>query len=377
MIGFRQVALLALSLGFSLLVLECGSFLLSRTSLREMPTPDYSFAPRSSLAPELRFWADLDPHFGVWHSPGSRFRHTQSCFDVEYRANAHGQRDRPREKDSRDDRFVVVGDSMVEGYGVERADRMTDRLEAESGIEFLNFGTSGDFGPTQFHLLYRHLASGFSHDAVLVGLLPANDFRDDDIEFGRRVYADRYRPYWVGTPPDFELTYFRPSLEAGASSDAQRRRYGPRELLRSFSYAYNAAQYGKQLLARRDVDQRSSFYDYPDLGWARLTHSLSLIKQDAGSRPVVLILIPIELDLERRATHGEAPLSRAMRTFAEREGFLLIDLLEAFAARAAPDPGIYYHPCDGHWGPHGHAVAAEEVGRFLVEAGLLGSPDSR
>lgn len=42
--------------------------------------------------------------------------------------------------------------------------------------------------------MYRHLVSGFTHDAVLIGLLPANGFRDDDIHFGRRIYADRYRP---------------------------------------------------------------------------------------------------------------------------------------------------------------------------------------
>jgi len=81
--------------------------------------------------------------------------------------------------------------------------------------------------------MYRHLVSGFTHDAVLIGLLPANGFRDDDIHFGRRIYADRYRPYWTGAAPDFELVYVRESFEAEVT--LERSDVGPLGLLRTFS----------------------------------------------------------------------------------------------------------------------------------------------
>ena len=50
-------------------------------------------------------------------------------------------------------------------------------------------------------------------------MLPGNDFRDDDLEFGRVVYADRYRPYWTGKAPDYELIYHRSKLDGDVPAD--------------------------------------------------------------------------------------------------------------------------------------------------------------
>ena len=44
------------------------------------------------------FWVERDSSFGVWHEPGSVYRHTKSCFSVEYRANGYGARDRERQR---------------------------------------------------------------------------------------------------------------------------------------------------------------------------------------------------------------------------------------------------------------------------------------
>ena len=127
---------------------------------------------------------------------------------------------------------------------------------------------------------------------MLIGLLPANDFRDDDIDFGRRIYADRYRPYWTGAAPDFELVYVRESFEAEAT--LERGDLGPRKLLRTFSYAFNLIEHVQRARARSEGQSFSSNYeDWSEYELARILHSLRLIAQDAGDRPVVLVMIPV------------------------------------------------------------------------------------
>ena len=370
----RQALFTVVALGirgvFLLVLLELGAILIVESDVIPAPVPRYTLERGASLGPSQSFWADLNPHFGVWHAPGARFRHVKSCFDLEYQANAHGARDPERAKVASDARVVVLGDSMTEGYGVSRGERFTDLLEQRFSRPFLNFGTSGDFGPTQYHLMYRHLASGFTHDAVLIGLLPANDFRDDDIDFGRRIYADRYRPYWTGEAPDFELVYVRESLEA--ESTLERGDVGPLELLRSFSYAFNLIEHVQRARARSEGQSFSSnYYDWNEYELARMLHSLRLIAQDAGDRPVVLVMIPVASDVERHRAEGASvpPLTRALRSFAEGTNVRVIDLMPTFDA-AEPDPASFSHTCDGHWTAEGHRVAAEGIAQGLEAIGL-------
>ena len=124
-------------------------------------------------------WRTEHDDWGSWHKASSVAHHTSNCFAVTYRSNAYGARDRERSIGSARGRAIVLGDSFVEGYGVDDGRRMTDLLGARLGYEMLNFG-SVDFGPLQYELLYERLARRFEHDLVIVGVLPQNDFLDDD-----------------------------------------------------------------------------------------------------------------------------------------------------------------------------------------------------
>jgi len=139
------------------------------------------------------FWASIDPVVGIWRYPNASLHHVTDCIDQNYPTNSVGARDPERSLQSSDQRrAVVLGDSMVEGHGVARSDRMTDILEVATGVEHLNFGTSGHFGTIQEWLFYKEYASKYDHSDVFVFILPANDFEDNDInEFSRRAY----RPY--------------------------------------------------------------------------------------------------------------------------------------------------------------------------------------
>src|SRR5690606_12262006 len=143
------------------------------------------------------------PELGIWRWPNARFEHRGDCFDVVYETNSIGARDVERPREAAGRRVVVLGDSFMEGWAVAREARLPDRLEAATGIPHLNFAMA-HFGPYQSLLAYRSLARDYEHDAVLLGLLPANDFLDSELALAATIAGSYlYRPYLVGEPPNY------------------------------------------------------------------------------------------------------------------------------------------------------------------------------
>lgn len=158
------------------------------------------------------YTVDIDPDFGVWHLPNTSYRHLEPCFDHRYYFNDYGARDKNHPQQSTNRRVINIGDSFIEGYGVDTTHRLSNLLARETGRDVLNFGTSGSFGTTQMRLLYENKASQFDHNTVLVGLYPQNDFQEEDLKLGKKSRADRYRPYLIEKDSSFQLTYFVDSL---------------------------------------------------------------------------------------------------------------------------------------------------------------------
>ena len=246
----------------------------------------------------------MTDYFKVW------FSHKAECFDVIYKANSYGARDIERARKVSGKRVIVLGDSFVEGFGMPLGKRMSDLLEKASGLEHLNFGTAGNFGPTQYYLLYKTLAKKFKHDAVLVGILPANDFYDDDYDYGKVNHRDQYRPYWTGAYPNYKLVYFQSQLKRPRVKTWK-------GFLREFTYTYPAWRFlKKSIIISRLARVRSpaheaqpagnskdeSFYDkFTDEQFNRLRYSLENIAaeaRDSLQRDVLVITIPTLKDLK-------------------------------------------------------------------------------
>ena len=118
----------------------------------------------------------------------------------------------------------MIGESFIEGFGLKNSERMSDLLEQKTGIEHLNFATSGHFGRTQYFLLYKHLASSFRHDAVIVGMLPDNDFTDEDPEHGKLNSPDQYRPYFLKVGAEYKLVYQNPNKQGSSKNSSAKKR---------------------------------------------------------------------------------------------------------------------------------------------------------
>lgn len=321
------------------------------------------------------FWDDIHPAVGVWRYPNREFHHQSSCFEVSYQTNAYGARDRARAKQSgAAQRVVVLGDSYVEGFGVATAARLTDLLEERTGVEHLNFGTSGSFGTIQEWQLYESLASQFEHTAVMIFLLPANDFSDNNPNDFPQA---RFRPYLRKNGDNFELYYTVPFEQR----QREFRDWGLiiKNTIDNSSYLANFLRFANREVKSRLRSDPSAqkpeingahYNTYSDLDLEIMLHALRKIAERAAPRKVYLFTIPSFEDYRWAQEKGyEFRLVQDLATFADKHGNLhYLDLLPGFMAHAASNQLAYRdftHTCDGHWNELGNRVAAETVMSFL------------
>ena len=348
----KYLVLIVITGVFIVLASEAVLFLAYTLGLLDINKPSYS-----ADNVDAYYWADLHQSFGTWHRPGSRYKHQSPCFDVEYTANSYGARDKARELTSEQPRIIVLGDSFVEGYGLPRQARLSDRLESRTGIAHLNFGVGGDVGPTQYFLIYTSLAQRFSHDGLLVGVLPANDFKDSDYEYGLTHHTGRYRAYFKGEPPDVELVHYNEAayrwiLYAGFTNRAKR-------WLAEFTYTYNFLVYIKSiLLSQHRGSYAGGYFEYDEKQLAIVLHALGELAQAAGDRPMVVFTIPTLSEIKAFDAGQRSSLPDVFRNLADTHGFTYMDLLTGLHASGPPwEP--YYLSCDPHWSPAGNKAATD------------------
>ncbi|MEO5587438.1 MAG: SGNH/GDSL hydrolase family protein [Novosphingobium sp.] len=343
-----------------LVILELGLQAVVRLGLLDVSLPTYRAANAWS------FWADIDPAFGVWHLPEARYRHAKACFDVPYRANAFGMRDAETSQRHPGPRVAVLGDSFAEGWGVADGQRLPDLLERRTGTEHLDFGTSGDFDPVQYWQLYRTLAKRFDHDAVIVMILPNNDFPPGGPADARDANA-RWVPRLTGTYPNYRVTY-PPRRFAPQPRDWQRFAVNlPGEFSLTYRTAGFMVAYVSAVRAHNagapaaGAVQRSRYYSYAPDEFDRMRYAIEQIAREAGGRRVLIVTIPRPDDFAAAREGTPPPLPPALRAVTAAAGIDYLDLLPAMQADAAGKPEKWFLSCDGHWSPAGHAEAAKLI----------------
>ena len=356
----RWVQSVLLILIISLVCLEAMSVVAIEYDFIAVDAPNYR---RPNTRP---FWIDRNPYFGMWHEANTNHVHIKACFSVTYRTNAYGARDRSRQSAGKLPRVVVIGDSFIEGYGLEREDRTTEILELGSGVEHLNFGTSGHFGPTQSWLLYKHLAKRFEHDVVVFGLLPDNDFVDDDPTLAD-AYAGQYRPYLIGKESDYELKYANVDQRVVSELEVRDEKWRFfNRALRNYTYMANVVNYllgsfrdkalRRGTIARVSVSTYSGYYDFTRSQAERLLYVLEQMLVEAGERTFFVVIIPRPADMRPEP----APILSILEFMAtDHDNLRIIDLRKSFARHANwPE---FNRDCDGQWSPAGARAAAETL----------------
>jgi len=307
------------------------------------------------------FWVDSNPVFGMWHRPNGHFVHKSGCYSVDYYTNSYGARDVERSMRSTAPRTVVLGDSMIEGVGETADKRVTNILERDMGREHLNFGSSS-FGPLQYALSYKEMASKFDHNFVLVGVVPDNDFHDMDINYWRAHGRPReWRPYYAGDLSIFYTGHFDANAGEGFWDHVE-------ATLRAYLASYHIGLFVDSRLYWWKLSPYSGYHDYNSVDIARLEKSLEDIKAtaDAHRAKVGVALIPHAIDFQRVHKTGSNPLRPLVEKWGEEHGIVVKDLLPQMDAMSGGD-FLSYSLCDGHFSDRGGAVAAQILEPWLKQ----------
>ncbi len=324
--------------------LLCGSSLLG---LALVEVGVRLFAPQ----PEIAEWFKADARYGFAMKPHARqaYRYLGHGFTMNVETNAQGFRD-----DEHDfahpfagRTVLLLGDSFVFGYGVNRPDRFDTYLRAgfagkDPPVRVINTGVPGWGTAVEVRYALDHIKV-YQPDVVLL-LFCGNDPGNDR---GRDL----------------------PAL-----SDESSRLYYPKLLLRKHSHAYRLLlkqvalfRHRRALKSRRERSPEAtlnvqSASVISDEDWQ---HSLSLIRDFhdklLGARPNAALIV-MATSPEDTAIHERlAGLSNGNSLF-------YLDLEPALAELSEEERRM---PWDGHWSPAVHKIAGELLCDFIEEHHLL------
>jgi hypothetical protein len=332
--------------------------------------------------------------------------------------NSDGWRDYERpERPGQTTRIAVLGDSFIEAYSVDLEDAFTSRLETlagESGreVEVLNFGVGG-YGTLQEYLVFTEVARRYEPSLVLLGFHFGNDVRNNNLALESIVNTGRAkvtsRPFltpnadgdWSITQVDFD--------EARRQYDAERsrrERWPLRDarksvLLRLMGRA--AGRFTNAISPDTAIpDRNNSEVDRGDLSrfgvhfceeppeisaaWDLTARILARLRDDVRAVGAVLAVFTVpaveevsppalRAAMSRAADAGQICVARApgydrLAEVLEELEIFEVDLLPDFRA-AARERGVKLFRREGHWGPAGHALAAERVLGAITEGRLV------
>lgn len=295
---------------------------------------------------------------GVWredrrdllsYQPGGRLRYRYPSDPRGYfgddneivgTVNSHGFRGRETAPDDPEAvRVVMLGDSFLLGIGVKDGDTLSAQLERElagsvEGVEVLNFGVTGTDTRQQIQILEER-ALAFDPDVVVLVV-----FLNDAGQIGTMAFL------------------------AGSGLLAKVRRQS--RLLNAI-----VAIPDRAILTRQMIQHYRQEFQAESEGWRWVRESLLAGRELARSRGVrfAVVLYPVLFRLDEGYPFAE--IHRTVADFCEQNDIPFRDLLGAFHGHQ--DTDLWVHRVDQHPNEIANRLAAQDLARFLLEAGLLGS----
>lgn len=368
-----------LALVVSLITLELFSFAATKENLLLFNEYPAIYQPRYSG----NDWRTQKDSWGAWHKPNATDRHQARCFDVSYASNEVGARDTvfKRAKPDGQIRYILIGDSFAEGYGVNFENTAQAQIEKLLGIEIYNFGSAAYFGPVQYYLIYKDLAKQFQHDGVILFFLPANDFTDNDFSLWKNFHPSWYRPYYKKAENgQYDISYPHQAVPTGQYVDEVEvnslRQFLIRYLIR-YTFTSNTLRTIKYLIARSPLEKLgySGYFDATREQQEAALYFIGKTVQEAAPRKVMIFVIPNREDMNR---------IRAGKSYKKQYWFTKLKSLTAanpkvevvdMADHMPDDYTKLFLTCDSHWNALGNRTAAEIIaGEFRTSLGRADAP---
>lgn len=288
-------------------------------------------------------------------------------------------------KDATTSRIANLGDSFTAGHDVDYDKNFSAILAGElSGkigekVESLNFGVPGQ-GSGHALLTYRHYAAQFMPDTVILWFYMGNDFEDNLIfEEGSAKAGGGGGPLVKRIARKSQLAHFIVNRLAKNPAVAN---FMHGRVLTRVGYDITAETHNVPL-ALRLIFTNDKENDRALLETKRL---LDLLRQEvgAGGGKLLIAAIPANFQVEENLKDDlfsqypgldelgfdAARPGRELKEIASELDLPYIDLTPAFKEACQEKCTLYVCPhC--HLSEDGHALLAEEVGKAVLERGLI------
>ncbi|NQT22105.1 MAG: SGNH/GDSL hydrolase family protein [Candidatus Omnitrophica bacterium] len=388
----QNILMLGFSLIFALVVLEIALRIIPRGEDRRMEREQKSLRRDNEYA-----FYEYDRVLGWKNKPlaEGKFRMPDSTTYV--KINSKGLRDEeyPYEKSPDKVRILVLGDSFVWGYGVEKEEIFTERLETMLGPKFesLNAGVSG-YGTDQELLFLENEGIKYKPDIILLAFA-SNDFmfdnrkdklgyypkplfimKDDTLELTNVPLPDLKRDKWKALEEQRSKELERVSL-----SQKSPRKKGIKGFLKSHTRTYpflsRAIKNLKYSLLRKmkscpvTAKAIGKLRSSSDGGSEELdvTKAILLRMNNLANKigaKLVIFIIPYKCALEKLPN----PYIAEFIEFFKENDIPSNYPYESYLGKIQKGEKLYLN-YDDHWNPAGHQLAAEEIYLFLKKKNLV------
>lgn len=271
---------------------------------------------------------------------------------------------------SEETRIAVLGDSYTAAVRTSEEERFTERLERgleEDGhsVDVINFGMNA-YGTDQEALTYRHVASRFDPEVVILMVSP-NDIRETYVKHSlhpgtirrnlsnrafNRGPVDRFG-WWMAAHSSL---FFRFQSLIGLD-------YGTFDRL--FSTTTNGVFFqedrglgpGEILFARNETGEMKAALRY----WDGIVGALHREVQEDGAR-FMLVLLPIEIQFTTVPQNPDLSMTKVedeVSNISARHGIRHVSLLPYVQDHDNPERVFLEE--DYHYGPEGHRLVAEAL----------------
>jgi hypothetical protein len=329
-----------------------------------------------------RWRTEVEP-WGAWHRINAFDHHRNDCIDATYQSNNVGARDNDFSIIKRDPRprYLLLGDSFAEGWGLNIEDTAQTKLEKSLGIDVYNFGVAGYVGPVQYYLIYKNLASKFDHDGIILFFLPANDFTDNDFEVWGQSSPTSYRPYYRKNNDNdttFDIIYSPAAVLEDKYYDDQTSALF-RFLLR-YTYVANTLRTIKHVreyylsgthLREKPAEPSpySGYYDATPVQQRAAVYFIDKIIDENEGKKIIILIIPDGNDIMRMRSTGKSYTDQywyqAFIAIAKTKPNVdVIDMMPSMPQ----DYERLFLECDNHWNAAGNQVAADLIASRLRRA---------
>ena len=373
-----NIRILLIQIIVSIFSFEIFSFILLSTGLVPNIYHKSGFKKPKDILHQGLSWRTEEKSWGAWHKKNSISKHSRSCFNVNYESNNLGARDvEDYSKNFPKDSILALGDSFMEGYGLNHEDTLTFKIQKKIKKKVYNLSSSYDFGPLQYYLLYKSLGENLPHETVILTFLPMNDFVDNDYKNIHKMGENRFRPYYQTNKQnnDYKIIYPKKAKKTNSIGRNKFHAFMLSQAIRSNSVLlYKNIKLINKYKIKENKLSNFSFVNIPIEEQNAATHFVKKTYQLAKKRGIknfIILSIPVKNDFKYLEDNNYPPTDKWEKDFKNldinNKDFTYINGLEVVKKEFDKEYENLFLKCDGHWSKNGTEIYSDLLFSKLKE----------